>query len=352
MVKHHLRQRGRRWRLGVVINGSSAILSFAVVGILLVTKFTEGAWIIAVVAPPMYLGLLRLHRQYTSEAQQLEHGAVEAAEAPVLPRHTVIVMVGDLNMAAARTIQYARVLRPDELRAVHFITNTSAADRLKAEWEHLGLAHLPLDLVETRDRPIDQVALEYVLGVTADGRTECTVLLPRYASRSRLSRVMRKRTAGRIATAVGSVPHVSATIVPFSPTRSRGRRRILSAGTTPSGNAATTIPLVRQQIAAETDQELDGVTAIRDVEWRQHVKIAGRIRSMRVETAKGMANLECEVTDGTGNLVVVFIGRRKIPGVDPGTYLVVEGTVGSWRRRLAILNPNYELVTGLHASKH
>jgi hypothetical protein len=73
---------------------------------------------------------------------------------------------------------------------------------------------------------------------------------------------------------------------------------------------------------------------------------------MRVETAKGMANLECEITDGTGSLVVVFIGRRRIPGIDPGTNLVVVGTVGTWRRRLAILNPTYELLTGVHASKH
>ena len=90
--------------------------------------------------------------------------------------------------------------------------------------------------------------------------------------------------------------------------------------------------------------------AIRDIEWRQRVKIAGRIRSMRVETAKGMATLECEVTDGTGNLLVVFIGRRKIPGLDTGTYLIIEGTVGAWRRRLAILNPEYQLVSSVEVA--
>ena len=350
MVKHHLRQRGRRWRLGIIVNGLSATLSLAVVVILLITKFTEGAWIIAVVAPPMYFGLLRLHRQYVSEAAQLEHGALEAAQTPVLQRHVVVVMVGDLDMAAARAIQYARVLRPDELRAVHFVTNGPAAERLKAEWEHLGLARLPLDLVEAGDRRIDKVALEYVIELTADGRTECTVLLPRNAAHSRLAWVLRKRTIARITAAVGSVPHVSATIIPFSPPRPHKHARFHHDTAEHNGAAATSLPLGRRRRFSDTDQEVAGATAIRDVEWRQRVKIAGRIRSMRVETAKGMANLECEVTDGTGNLLVVFIGRRKIPGLDTGTRIIVEGTVGSWRRRLAILNPAYQIVSGVEVA--
>jgi amino acid transporter len=348
MVKHHLRKRGRHWQLGLVVNGFSALLSFAVVGILLVTKFTEGAWIIAVVAPPMYFGLLRLHRQYVSEASQLESGVLAAAQATVLPRHVVVVMVGELDMAAARTIQYARVLRPDEMRAVHFNTNARATERLKADSERLGLARLPLDLVDSRESRIDRAALEYVSEVTADGRTECAVLLPRRASHSRLPRIFQDRTAGRIAIAVETIPHVSATIVPFSPTPTNGHSSARSdAGTTAASSR-------HKRGITEFDRELAeraaGTIPITDIEWRKRVKIAGRIRSLRVETAKGTPNLECEITDGTGNLLLVFIGRRQIPGVESGTRLVVEGMVGSWKHRLAILNPDYELITESHSS--
>jgi amino acid transporter len=45
MVKHNLRERGRRWKLGVVVNAFSGSLSLTVVGILLVTKFTDGVWL-------------------------------------------------------------------------------------------------------------------------------------------------------------------------------------------------------------------------------------------------------------------------------------------------------------------
>jgi hypothetical protein len=50
------------------------------------------------------------------------------------------------------------------------------------------------------------------------------------------------------------------------------------------------------------------------------------------------------MTDDTGNLLLVFQGRPKIPGIERGARLIVEGIVGSWSHRLAILNPDYELV--------
>ncbi len=342
MVKHNLRVRERRWKLGVIVNAFSGTLSIAVVGILLVTKFTEGAWIVAVVGPPMYFGLLRLHRQYEAEEKQLETGAAAAAEAPVLQRHVVLVLIGQLDMAAARAVQYARTLRPDELRAVHFNIDVVATEQLKEEWGRLGLAHLPLDIVECRDRRLERAALEYVAEIVADGTTECTVLLPRRAFNSRLARVLHDRTADRIADAVGSVAHVAATIVPFN-LEAAQRRRFRTHPIRP--DAARRKPMRGAGVDRELARRATGTVPIGDVTWRTRVRVAGRIRSLRVQTAKGTANLECEITDDTGILLLVFQGRPKIPGIEPGARLIVEGMVGSWQRRLAILNPDYELVS-------
>ena len=341
MLKHHLTHRAKRWRIGAVVNGFAGSLSVAVVGILLVTKFFEGAWIVAVIGPPLYYGLIRLHRQYVLEEKQLETGAAAAAEAPVLQRHVVLVLIGQLDMAAARAVQYARTLRPDELRAVHFNIDAVATEALKDEWSRLGLAHLPLDIVECRDRRLERAALEYVADLVADGKTECTVLLPRRAFNSRLARVLHDRSADRIADAVGTVAHVAATIVPFN-LESAQRRRLRPSTHRPDA--------VRRKVrTAGVDRALarraTGTVPIGEVAWRTRVRVAGRIRSLRVQTAKGTANLECEITDDTGVLLLVFQGRPKIPGIEPGARLIVEGMVGSWQRRLAILNPDYELVS-------
>jgi hypothetical protein len=50
-------------------------------------------------------------------------------------------------------------------------------------------------------------------------------------------------------------------------------------------------------------------------------------------------------------LLLVFQGRRRIPGIQPGARLVVEGMVGDWARRQAILNPDYELIAGPEAAQ-
>jgi RecG-like helicase len=86
------------------------------------------------------------------------------------------------------------------------------------------------------------------------------------------------------------------------------------------------------------------IAPMREATLRQRIHIAGKIRSLRGKTDKNAANLECEVTDGTGSLLLVFQGRRRVPGIAVGALLVAEGMVGSWSRRLAILNPDYELV--------
>ena len=81
-----------------------------------------------------------------------------------------------------------------------------------------------------------------------------------------------------------------------------------------------------------------------DAKLRERIWVAGRIRALRRKADNDAANLECEISDGTANLLLVFQGRRRIPGIAVGARLVAEGMVGSWRRRLAILNPDYELV--------
>ena len=52
------------------------------------------------------------------------------------------------------------------------------------------------------------------------------------------------------------------------------------------------------------------------------------------------------MVDSTGGLAVVFLGRREVAGVHCGTELVVEGMVGEHGGRLAILNPDYEIIPG------
>jgi RecJ-like exonuclease len=96
----------------------------------------------------------------------------------------------------------------------------------------------------------------------------------------------------------------------------------------------------------ELGPQAAGTTPIAAVTWRGRVKVAGRVKSIRVPTRTPTPNLECTLVDGTGAVLLIFQGRRKIPGIQQGARLVAQGTVGAWEGRLAILNPEYELIAG------
>ena len=92
--------------------------------------------------------------------------------------------------------------------------------------------------------------------------------------------------------------------------------------------------------------DVPGVTAIGDAKARQEVTVAGEITSLRIVPRAGTPSLEATVNDGSGSLVVVWTGRRNIPGVAPGKRLVLSGR-GSPQgaaARLTVFNPRYELL--------
>ncbi len=366
MVKHHLDNREAHWRRGVVVNGFSAFLTALIVLIFATVKFTEGAWVVVIVGPLMYFGLIRLHRQYVDEESQLEAGAAEAAEAPVLTRHVVIVLVDQLDMATARALQYARTLHPDELRAVHFVLDTKESATLEAEWRRLGLTQLPLDIEECEDRRLTRAALELAAETVADQQTELTILLPRRGFAAGWQRVLHDATADHIADAVGQLNHVNATVVPYQLTggwfsrRREWRRKPVDATSTSVAAGRATRSSDRaagKEAAAKASfdriafgERARGTIPIGDAQWRKRVRVAGKVRSVRVQPRAGTSNLECVLVDDTGKLLLVFQGRRRIPGIQPGARLVVEGMVGDWARRQAILNPDYELIAGPEAA--
>jgi amino acid transporter len=365
MVKHHLTYKGAHWRRSVVINGFSAFLTLTVVLIFAFSKFLQGAWVVVIIGPLMYWGLLRLHREYEDEAKLLEVGAARATEAPILRRHVVIVLIDHFDMASARAIQYARSLTPDDLRAVHFDIDSKVARELEEEWSRLGLSRLPLDIVECPDRRLGRATLELVADAVGDGDTECTVLLPRRSFATGWQRFLHDRTADKISAVVSRVPHVSATIIPFQVKgrwAERGERyrhivekqeaaaAVDAALDAKPGRDPGPAKPARKEHASEADRALAlrsvGTRPLSEAAYRERVKVAGRVRSVRVQPRAGTSNLECVLTDGTGAILLVFQGRPRIPGIEPGARLVAEGMVGAWGRRLAILNPDYELVGG------
>lgn len=101
-----------------------------------------------------------------------------------------------------------------------------------------------------------------------------------------------------------------------------------------------------EQIEAEElrkDVLRSGVEPIAAATVGEPTVIAGTIRSITLQPLQSVPALQAEVYDGTGSVTVIWLGRRRIIGIEPGRRLVVSGRLTSGPTGLTIFNPSYEL---------
>lgn len=93
----------------------------------------------------------------------------------------------------------------------------------------------------------------------------------------------------------------------------------------------------------QDEAESAGATAVVRCTRGEPVCVAGTIKHVVLRPRAGVPTLEAEVYDGTGTVTLVWLGRRRIRGVDPGRSLVARGRMTHHDGRPAIYNPAYEL---------
>ncbi|HET7355959.1 MAG TPA: OB-fold nucleic acid binding domain-containing protein [Nocardioidaceae bacterium] len=76
---------------------------------------------------------------------------------------------------------------------------------------------------------------------------------------------------------------------------------------------------------------------------RAWVKIQGNLRTVTLVPRGGVPALEAELYDGSGSIRLVWLGRRRIAGIEPGRSIKVEGRIGAQENGRVIYNPRYEL---------
>ena len=89
---------------------------------------------------------------------------------------------------------------------------------------------------------------------------------------------------------------------------------------------------------------LSAAKPIGDLQWRERAVIRGRVKALRVQPWGDAPTLEATVADETGGLLLVFLGRRTVPGLNLGTKLIAEAMVGEHRNCFAMLNPAYQFL--------
>jgi hypothetical protein len=140
MVRHHRKHREPGWKLGMVINAIGATTTGLIAVIVVVSKFTEGAWIPAVLIPIMVLAFRAIGRHYTRGRKAV---AVQPGYWPRRETHTMVVLVGGVNKGVLHAVQYAKSLNPDRLLAVTVASDDEERQRVEQQWNDYGV---PIEL--------------------------------------------------------------------------------------------------------------------------------------------------------------------------------------------------------------
>ena len=85
-------------------------------------------------------------------------------------------------------------------------------------------------------------------------------------------------------------------------------------------------------------------TAIAQASKREPLIVAGEVQRMRIVPRAGSPSLEVVVSDGSGEAIAVFTGRRSLGGVEHGRCVLLEGVAHDERGRTVLLNPAYTLL--------
>lgn len=88
-----------------------------------------------------------------------------------------------------------------------------------------------------------------------------------------------------------------------------------------------------------------GTVPVAEIQPRSRSKMAGVIQNVRIDPREGSGSIEATVDDGSGRIVVKWLGRQKLSGITLGAGLIFEGAVGEGPRgNLQVLNPEYQLM--------
>lgn len=108
----------------------------------------------------------------------------------------------------------------------------------------------------------------------------------------------------------------------------------------------------KHEVLAESLQQQvigSGCTPIVDCAGGCRVSVSGVLRSVTLRARSNVPAVEAELYDGSGVLTIVWLGRRRIAGVEPGRKLTASGRITNNEGQPKMFNPRYDLGPAVHS---
>ncbi|MEV1118296.1 APC family permease [Actinosynnema sp. NPDC049800] len=204
----------RRMRRAQAVNAFGFAMTALVLAVILITKFTQGAWISLAAMAAIYALMAAIRRHYQRVADELRE---DDDESPIgLPsRNHAIVLVSKVHRPTKRALAYAKAVRPDRLEAVTVNVDDKDTRELVALWNEQDFS-IPLKVIESPYREITKPVLDYVNRVRTDNpRDVVTVFLPEYVVGHWWEQLLHNQSALRLKGRLLFQPGVMVTSVPW-----------------------------------------------------------------------------------------------------------------------------------------
>jgi amino acid transporter len=191
MVRRWRRTREPGWKRGMLLNGVGATATGIVDAIVIVTKFTQGAWLVIVAVPVLVLTFYGIRRHYRKTARRLAAGA-SAVAAAKRPTNTVVLFADGLDPATDEAVWYSRLIAGDGFHPIH-VRGPDTDPGIRPRWFDRVGGRPWLEVLEPEETRVD-TALEYVWTLPRGEADFVTFVVPEYFRRESLLEQVHRRT--------------------------------------------------------------------------------------------------------------------------------------------------------------
>jgi amino acid transporter len=232
----------RRMHRSRVINAVGGCLTGLVLVIVLVTKFTHGAYLVVIAIPVLWLMMRGIRRHYDAVRREL---SPEPGDNTLPSRIHAVVLVSSLHKPTLRALAFARTGRPDTLTAVTVNVDDADTRALQRQWEEQEIP-VPLVVVDSPFREITRPIIDYVKRLRRESpRDVVAVYIPEYVVGHWWEHLLHNQSALRLKGRLLFEPGVMVINVPWQ-LRSTDAREI--------DRPAHTVGEIRRGMSAATDR--------------------------------------------------------------------------------------------------
>ena len=213
-----LREKGDNWVPKASINGFGAFVTFAVVIVIAITKFSQGTWIVVIVIPILIFMMLKVKRHYIAVSKQLRIKPEELECIDVehnVYSNRVIVPIESINKSSIRALRYAKTIS-DNVVAFTVAIDEESANKVKERFNLLN-ADIPLIIKYSPFRKVVEPLLKFIESAEYDYNKGdmITVILPQFSVKSWWHRILHNQTRVFVERELLKHKHIVVAVMPL-----------------------------------------------------------------------------------------------------------------------------------------